>query len=81
MNELNCSDLHLKAGMRPRFRQNGILEEGTEFPELTRDDIEQLLAELLTEEQLEHYRSASELDFSYGSSEHGRFRCNCFGHK
>jgi twitching motility protein PilT len=78
MKEMNASDLHLKPGMRPRYR---ILNELVDIPQsmpLSAEEVEMLTREILTEEQERWYLEAGELDFAYGDVKSGRFRCNYF---
>ncbi len=78
MRQANASDLHLRVGMRPRFRINGNIEEDQRLPVLDRETIQRLIGEILTREQALLYSELRELDISYGTPELGRFRCNCF---
>ena len=72
--KMEASDLHLKSGMKPRFRVTGSLEEPKDFLVLTAEDIDRLTAEILTDEQKEHFAQHHELDLTYGNDE-SRFRC------
>ena len=78
MHQSSASDLHLKVGIRPRYRIHGRIEENERDAELTRDDVEQLTRELLSTAQAAYYAENHEIDFSYGNAQLGRFRCNCF---
>lgn len=75
--ELEASDLHIKTGMTPRFRQSGRLEEAKDFAPLTAEQVAAMTSEILTEQQAEHFRTHREIDFTYGNAD-GRFRCNFF---
>jgi len=78
MNRLEASDLHLKSGRIPRFRVSGTLAEYEGFEPLESEDIHRLVGEILTRDQEDRFETSSEVDFSYGSHELGRFRCNYF---
>jgi twitching motility protein PilT len=78
MKAANASDLHLKAGMRPRYRVLGELRDVEGSPVMTREEVDKLTRELLSEEQDRYYRETGEIDFAYGDVKSGRFRCNFF---
>src|SRR5258706_137860 len=78
MKAANASDLHLKAGMRPRYRVLGELRDVEGSPVMTREEVDKLTRELLSEEQDRYYREVGEIDFAYGDVKSGRFRCNFF---
>jgi twitching motility protein PilT len=72
-----CSDLHLAVGVPPMLRMHGDLAP-IKFRELTESELEAYITEVLTPTQAEHFRSGHDLDFSYVSSDGGRFRANVF---
>jgi twitching motility protein PilT len=72
-----CSDLHLAVGVPPMLRMHGDLMP-IKFRDLGATELESYIAEVLTQSQLSHLRSGHDLDFSYVSSEGGRFRVNVF---
>lgn len=78
MKAANASDLHLKSGMRPRYRVLGELRDVEGSPVLTREEVDKLTRELLSEEQDRYYKEVGEIDFAYGDVKSGRFRCNFF---
>jgi energy-coupling factor transporter ATP-binding protein EcfA2 len=78
MKAANASDLHLKSGMRPRYRVLGELRDVEGSSVLTREEVDKLTRELLSEEQDRYYRELGEIDFAYGDVKSGRFRCNYF---
>ena len=78
MKASGASDLHLKAGMRPRYRVNGELRDVEGSQIFTREEVEKMTRELLSEEQDKVYREEGEIDFAYGDVKSGRFRCNYF---
>jgi twitching motility protein PilT len=70
------SDLHLAAGLEPRIRQHGHLEKVPEWPCLTDGDLQDLLREIASPKQWEHFTSSLDLDFAYGLEGVARFRAN-----
>jgi twitching motility protein PilT len=78
MKDAEASDLHLKSGLRPRYRVHGYLADVEGAAPLTRDQVDAMTRELLTEEQDRYFREAGEIDFAYGDLKSGRFRCNFF---
>ncbi len=78
MKAAGASDLHLKAGMRPRYRVNGELRDVEGSQIFTREEVEKMTRELLSEEQDRVYREEGDIDFAYGDVKSGRFRCNYF---
>jgi twitching motility protein PilT len=73
------SDLHLVSGEVPRIRINGVLEP-VRFRELSRDDMERLLAEVLTDPQRARLDREMSVDFAYAVAGLGRFRVNAYHH-
>ena len=72
-----CSDLHLAVGVPPMLRMHGDLMP-IKFRDLGATELEAYITEVLTQSQLNQLRSGRDLDFSYVSSEGGRFRVNVF---
>jgi twitching motility protein PilT len=75
---LEASDLHLRVGIRPRYRLHGRLEEPTQVDAMSRSALNRILVELLNDKQKAQYAATHEIDFTYGTSFAGRFRCNLF---
>lgn len=75
--ERNGSDLHLSVGLPPMIRVDGRLIK-TEFRPLKPMDIQRLVYDILTEEQMQKFENSKELDFSYGVPDIGRFRFNVY---
>ena len=75
-----ASDLHLKADQPPILRVAGRLIR-TSLPELSAQDVLQLIASMLTPEQMETLQQSYELDCSYGIEGIGRFRVNLYKDK
>jgi len=78
MEAADASDLHLKVGLVPRFRIHGDLEEVEGVDPLSKEDVERLTREILTDEQERMYLEDGEIDFSYGHADQERFRVNYF---
>jgi twitching motility protein PilT len=72
-----CSDVHLAVGVPPMLRLFGDLLP-IKFRELRATELEGYIAEILTKSQSNHFARGNDLDFSYVSSEGGRFRVNVF---
>ena len=72
-----CSDIHLAVGVPPMLRMHGDLVP-IKFRELRDTELESYITEILTENQSEHLLRGHDLDFSYVSTERGRFRVNVF---
>ena len=61
---LNSSDLHLRVGIKPRYRLDGRLKSPTEVDELPRDLLMRMLKEILSEAEWQTYKKTRELDFT-----------------
>ena len=78
MKSAGASDLHLKAGLKPRYRIQGELRDVEGCEVVSREEIDRMTRELLSEEQERFYAAEGEIDFAYGDVKSGRFRCNYF---
>jgi twitching motility protein PilT len=72
-----CSDVHLAVGVPPMLRLHGDLLP-IKFRELRAVELEGYIAEILTHAQNEQFNKGHDLDFSYVSTEGGRFRVNVY---
>ena len=72
-----CSDVHLAVGVPPMLRMHGDLMP-IKFRDLRLSELEGYVTEILTRSQGEHFSKGNDLDFSYVSSEGGRFRVNVY---
>ena len=72
-----CSDVHLAVGVPPMLRMHGDLLP-IKFRELRAVELDGYIAEILTHSQNEHFSKGHDLDFSYVSTEGGRFRVNVY---
>lgn len=75
--EQGCSDIHLAVGVPPMIRLHGELQP-IKYRELSADELQDLIHEILTPEQRETYEQGHDLDMSYESAEAGRYRANLF---
>ncbi|MGD8407978.1 MAG: type IV pilus twitching motility protein PilT [Thiohalophilus sp.] len=75
----NGSDLHMVSGNPPRVRINGDTF-AIKYRELSQDETQDLIYEIMSEEQQEHFFENSGLDFAYEAENLARFRVNVFKH-
>ncbi len=77
--EKNGSDLHLKVGARPLYRVYGVLAAEASQPELTAEDTEAALHQLLEDKsKLDEFHEDHEVDFSFEIAGVARYRINAF---
>lgn len=72
-----CSDIHLAINSPPLIRRNGELQV-VKYRELTKEEMENLVFEILSDQQLKTFQAGHDLDFSYSSKEAGRYRVSLF---
>jgi twitching motility protein PilT len=77
LTELFGSDLHCKVGSPPRIRIDGSLRR-LDVPDLTGEDTEAMVAEVLRTDLHEHFARTNEADFAYSIPGVGRYRVNAF---
>src|SRR5918992_1531796 len=73
MVEAGASDLHIKVGLPPVLRVDGVLRH-TPYEPLTAADTELIAAELLPESKLIEFRETNEADIGYTLEGSGRDR-------
>ena len=73
-----ASDVHLKAGLLPVFRINGVLVPLKVKEPLRPEDLQAMSASILTNEQRKKFEHLQELDCAHSVSGLGRFRVNIF---
>ncbi|MEM8835706.1 MAG: PilT/PilU family type 4a pilus ATPase [Planctomycetota bacterium] len=92
MSKTDASDLHLKVGLAPTYRIAGELRQPAGLPELTAEDTERLLMEIIPDGRRADFDRQGDLDFSTfvmvekeedhdpadGPRRPDRFRCNVF---
>ena len=72
-----ASDLHLRIGVKPTLRIDGILRPLTEEL-LTPQNMEEVMSQILSEEQKNRFLQKNELDLALSVSKMGRFRINFY---
>lgn len=75
--ERDASDLHITIGIPPILRINGKLQK-LNLPELTSQDVHEMIYSIITEKQKNNYEQLHELDFSFELENGVRFRTNIF---
>jgi len=73
----DASDLHLKAGCRPRVRVDGQLIEAP-FDSVTSEELQAVVNELLPPERAKEFAATNDADFATTAGGLGRFRGNAF---
>ena len=74
--EMDASDIHIVAGLRPEFRIHKELGPVEEFDVLTPDDTERFARELIANDRHDEFLEGRDLDFSAELPGMGRFRVN-----
>lgn len=77
MVEQNASDLHITSGAPPYLRLHGNMVP-LNYRELSNQDVQALVFEILSEKQKKAFVEKWELDCAYTLTGVGRFRCNIF---
>lgn len=72
------SDVHISVGRKPTLRIDGVLVRVEEKEEISADDAERFVMEILNEDQRVRFLENKELDFSYNFNDIARFRVNVF---
>jgi twitching motility protein PilT len=72
------SDIHFKANAVPAVRIHGNLVPAHNLPKLAPQDIEGIVASILTPEQNKRFHEANEMDVAYSLEGVSRFRVNLF---
>ena len=78
--EMGASDLHLTVGVPPTLRINGLLNK-LDYPDLSEDDVFEMIYSLLSEEHRKKFVELKEIDFSLEIVNGSRFRVNVFMHR
>lgn len=73
-----ASDIHISTGRKPILRVADQLMTLGDHPQLSADDVKNLLTDLLTEGELNRFHQQRSLDFSFSQGDMARFRCNAF---
>jgi twitching motility protein PilT len=75
--QVGGSDLHLSVGLPPMVRKDGKIIP-LPYEEAGPRDIQRLVYDILTSEQIQKFERTKELDFSYGVQGLGRYRFNVY---
>jgi twitching motility protein PilT len=75
-----ASDVHLNIGIPPVFRLNGKLVK-SQFPVLEKEDVQEIIYSILTEDQKALFNKDKQFDFAYEIPDVSRFRINVFYHR
>jgi len=75
--ERGASDLHITVGLPPVIRVDGSLEY-LDYQPLSPTQTQRIVYDILNNDQVQHFESVHELDFSYGVKGIGRFRVNVY---
>ncbi len=75
--EQGCSDIHLAVGTPPMIRLHGELQP-IKYRDLSRDELHDLIYEILEPEQQTVFDQGEDLDMSYVDEDGGRYRVNLF---
>jgi twitching motility protein PilT len=78
MTEIKAADLHMTSEHVPRIRDAGDLVEMPGMPKLSRDQVQQIFAEITPERNKKQFEETNDTDFAYALEGVARFRCNLF---
>ncbi|MGL5964524.1 MAG: type IV pilus twitching motility protein PilT [Cetobacterium sp.] len=74
--EINTSDIHFIAGLKPTVRTHGELKVLDEFPEITNNQIMDMMMPYLNERDIKDMEQERELDFAFTLEGINRYRAN-----
>ena len=75
--EEGASDIHLRTDVPPRLRIDGQLMD-IKLDNVTAEDLERVLAEVLPASRVEEFEATNDADFAFSAPAIGRFRVNAF---
>jgi twitching motility protein PilT len=75
--EKGGSDLHISVGIPPVLRVDGQLLP-TNYEKVQPQDVQRLIYDILTDDQIQRFETTFELDFSYQLARLSRFRVNAY---
>ncbi len=78
MLELDASDLHMTSGRKPMLRVHGDMVVVEECPEISAQQMEQILLEIAPDESKKQWKAENDADFAYELPGLARFRSNLF---
>lgn len=76
-----ASDIHLLVNKPPILRIDGKLVSLKDIQELSKEYVNSLIGEILSDEQKDKFHEQKEIDTSYETDDNSRFRVNCFFEK
>jgi len=76
--ELGSSDLHLAVAKPPCVRLHGKIRELDEYEPFTSQQLQRMVYDILTDEQIQRFETELELDFAYTAQHVARFRVNAY---
>ncbi|MFN8219266.1 MAG: type IV pilus twitching motility protein PilT [Fimbriimonadales bacterium] len=76
----NASDLHICQASEPIIREDGALKK-LNFEKFTPQDIQRMMYEIISDENITKFETTLELDFSYTLPRRARFRVNLYRDK
>ncbi|MGL5542243.1 MAG: type IV pilus twitching motility protein PilT [Fusobacteriaceae bacterium] len=74
--EMNTSDIHFIAGLKPTVRTHGELKPLDQFPEMNSKEIMDMMMPYLVEKDLKDMDHERELDFAFTLEDVNRYRAN-----
>ena len=74
----SASDLHLSVRSKPAIRVHGHVERLEEYDDLTPEDTQQLMYQILSSEQQKNFEVRRQLDFAHQVPGLARFRVNVY---
>ena len=74
----NASDIHLKAGLPPLFRVDGVLVPLKNGERNTPEQLNAVVNQIMTPSQRSHFEKHHEVDLAYSIAGLGRFHANTF---
>lgn len=77
MQKRKASDLHIRVGIRPYLRINGILQQIDTEPATT-EIVQTVISQILTEDQQKKFYKRNEMDLALSVAKLGRFRINLY---
>jgi twitching motility protein PilT len=78
MVERKAADLMISVGSKPCLKISGDITPLDDFGEVSPEDAEAVLSEIMPERNREEFAKINDTDFAYELAGFGRFRCNIF---
>ncbi len=78
MTDKKASDLHMTSEHTPMVRASGDILPLDGVPKLSKEQMQQILLEILPERDRKKFEETNDCDFAYALEGCGRFRCNYF---